>query len=69
MIALAVPTLDGNAVAGAGITTSAVTHVLVQRRDGSPVASLPVVRGAFVLDERHGVTTRELLHGLRFIAG
>jgi hypothetical protein len=67
MIALAGATPEGDAVVGAGIATAATKRVVLQRRGGSPMASLPVVRGVFVLTERAGVKP-ELLRGLRFVA-
>jgi hypothetical protein len=67
MLALVEATADGTGVVGAGISTAATKRIVLQRRDGSPPVSLPVVRGVFVLNESAGIRPSQLVR-LNFVA-
>jgi hypothetical protein len=65
MIALGETTSRGDKLVAAGIVTDTTKRVTIERRDGSPVVSLPVARGVFVLHEIAGVKPSV---GLRFVS-
>jgi len=67
MIALVQATPDGVGVIGAGISTDGATQVSLKRGDGSPLISLPVEQGAFVLNESAGIKPPQLVN-LQFTA-
>jgi hypothetical protein len=65
IIALVQTTPEGDTFVGAGIATDTTRSVTIERRSGSPVVSLRVTRGVFVL---HGSAGVKPSIGLQFVS-